>query len=88
MAEKGSHLRKRVGRRISELRHAKSLTQDEFAEKLDVSTAYLARVECGNENLTLDTLAKVAGALGSKVAEFFEPPRHLQTIKGRPPKSK
>jgi transcriptional regulator with XRE-family HTH domain len=38
---------------VAERRRAYGLTQEQLAEKLDVSLKYLQRVEAGEENLTL-----------------------------------
>ena len=36
-----------IGQRIKQARLAKSLTQEELAEKVDISVAFLSRVERG-----------------------------------------
>ncbi len=53
----------RVTGRISQIRRAKGLTQDEMAEKLGTATRAFQRIEAG-QNLTLYTLARIADALG------------------------
>jgi transcriptional regulator with XRE-family HTH domain len=79
-------IRKDVGRRISELRRIRGLTQEDFAALVQVSTPYIARVEGGSENLTLDSLTKLANILRATVIELFEPPRSREVRRGRPPK--
>ena len=37
-----------IGSRIKEARLAKKLTQEDLSEKLDISVAFLSRVERGN----------------------------------------
>jgi transcriptional regulator with XRE-family HTH domain len=87
-AETPERLVQRVGRRISEIRRLSGMTQETFAEALEVSVQYASRIETG-ENLTLHTLAKVARALHVEVIELFEPaqPVERRPSRGRPRKS-
>lgn len=78
-------VRKDLGRRVSELRRAQTLTQAELAERMRVSTNYLARVEGGRENLTIDSLAKLADVFGVPVLHLFLPPADTAVRLGRPP---
>lgn len=77
-------VRKDLGRRVSELRRAKTLTQAQLAELMGVSTNYLARVEGGRENLTIDSLSKLADVLGVPVLHLFLPPADTTVRVGRP----
>lgn len=78
------NLRDQVGLRIAEARRDLGLTQAEVAERLDVTTNYVARVEGGLENLTLDSLARIAEHLEVEVAELFERPASRRSRPGRP----
>ncbi len=42
------------------------LTQKEFAKKLHTSQSFVARIENGNQNLTVDVLIKIADVLANK----------------------
>lgn len=68
-----------VGRRIAEARRRRGLTQEQLAELLRVSERYLRRIEAGEENLTLMSLARIADKLGTPVAALLdaapEPPK-------------
>jgi transcriptional regulator with XRE-family HTH domain len=66
-----TRLRRGVGRRVAEIRRERRVTQEQLAERLGVAARYVQSVEYGNENLTLDSLAKLARALGVDVSEFF-----------------
>jgi transcriptional regulator with XRE-family HTH domain len=44
----------------------------------------LQRIEGGGENLTVRSLAKIAGAFGVPVTELFRKPRTKQAGPGRP----
>lgn len=60
------------------------MTQENFAEKLEVSLRYLQFVEAGNENLTIETLVKLANALKVPFPELFTPPTTTRVRRGRP----
>ncbi|MBI5532154.1 MAG: helix-turn-helix transcriptional regulator [Deltaproteobacteria bacterium] len=73
-----------VGRRIAELRAARGHTQEAFAERLRVTVQYEQRVEAGRENLTVQSLVKLAGELGVLVADLFAAPAVRTRRPGRP----
>jgi transcriptional regulator with XRE-family HTH domain len=78
---------KDVGRRVAECRIGLGMTQDQLAEKLQMDTNNLQRVELGMQNLTLRTVVRLANALGEGVAVLFEAPKSRTVRKGRPPKA-
>lgn len=82
-----SKLAQQVGRRVAELRSELGVTQAALAERLEVSVRYLQSVEAGAENLTLETIAKLATILGAKPIMFFESPVTKKPRPGRPKKS-
>ena len=55
-----------VANRLSSEMAAQGVTQAEIARRLTVSPAYVSRVLRGHENLTLQTLAKIAFELGKR----------------------
>ena len=61
-----------IGRRLQELRKAKGLSQEKIAEKADISSTYLSRIECGRENPTLDMFIKLTHALDVEMWEMFD----------------
>ena len=52
-----------IGNRIKKARIAKNYTQEELAEQLDVSVAFLSRVERGNSKINLKRLNQICGFL-------------------------
>lgn len=61
-----------VGLRIKELRTNRlKMTQEQFAKALGYDRTFLARIESGRQNITLDTLEKICAGLGVSVQEFF-----------------
>ncbi|MFJ3472164.1 helix-turn-helix domain-containing protein [Microbacterium maritypicum] len=53
-----------LGARVREVRLAEGLTQEGLAEKLGVTPRYLAGIERGERNLTLDSIDALAHQLG------------------------
>ena len=47
--------------------NSRKLTQDQLAQKAGVHQATIARIESGDNNLTVRTLTRVAAALGKKL---------------------
>jgi transcriptional regulator with XRE-family HTH domain len=73
------------GRRVAELRREKGWTQQQFAERWGVSLGYVQLVEGGRENLTIESLALLAGVLKTRASALLEPPRTRPTRRpGRP----
>ena len=53
---------------------ARKLTQEGFAERLDVTTRYVQRVERGDQNVSVEVLADFANGLGVPIAVLFKAP--------------
>jgi transcriptional regulator with XRE-family HTH domain len=60
-----------VGKRLQVLRKAHDLTQAELAEKADLTTGYLAKLEGGGKKARLEVLERIAVALGEPMWRFF-----------------
>ncbi|MBI5893984.1 MAG: helix-turn-helix domain-containing protein [Deltaproteobacteria bacterium] len=60
------------GMRMKELRKNQGLSQEQLAEKVDISSKYVSRVEMGYSFPSLDTLEKLASALNVELKDFFE----------------
>lgn len=59
--------RKRIGVLIAEIRSVKRMTQQEVADIAKLKRSNISRIESGMYNVTLDTLAKIASALGKRI---------------------
>lgn len=53
-----------IGERLKKARQNKNMTQDTLSEKLDMSIAYLSRIECGSSKLSLKRLDQMCEILG------------------------
>lgn len=65
-----------MANRIRELRKAQELTLEELAEKTDLSTSFLSRMEANKRGLKLEHALRVARALGKdleEVTDEFDP---------------
>jgi DNA-binding XRE family transcriptional regulator len=70
-----------LAQKIAELRDASRIKQSDLAARLNVSQQFVSQIETGRaKNLTLQTLLKVAAALGRDVRITF-PPSSRPTLK-------
>ena len=60
-----------IGERIKLARAKKKLTQENLAEKLDVSVPYLSRIECGDAFINLKRLNQICEILGVTEGEIL-----------------
>ena len=74
MKEEYYGLYRRVGLKISYYRKLRELTQDQLAEKIGKSTAFIGAVEAPNINRTisLDTLFDIAKVLDVPPYKFLD----------------
>jgi transcriptional regulator with XRE-family HTH domain len=61
----------KLARNIQKIRTAKQITQEELAERLNVSQSWLARIETGREVPNLRRLQQIAQALAVKVKDLI-----------------
>jgi len=67
-----SGIAQQVGSSVRRLRQAQGLTSGELARSAGISAAMLSRLESGNVSPSLETLAALAGALGTGVATLLK----------------
>jgi transcriptional regulator with XRE-family HTH domain len=65
-------LMRAFGKRVSELRRKRSLTQEQLAAKIDTHVTTIAFIEGGTKFVRLSTLRKLAQALSVEIKELFE----------------
>lgn len=56
-----------LGKKIKIERNKLNLTQEQLAEYVDISTAYLGQIERGERKVTLDKLLPIANRLGVSI---------------------
>ena len=52
---------------IYDLRKSKKMSQKELGEAIGVSQPYIAKIEDGEENLTVETIVKILAALNTRL---------------------
>jgi len=53
-----------IGKRLKKAREDKGITQEKLAEYLDVSNAYVSKIERGKTSLNLNTFSAICDYLG------------------------
>jgi len=61
------------GERLRERRRARGLTQSQICEQTGLTKAYVSLVERGRANPTLDTMIKLAEAVGAEAWDMIRP---------------
>lgn len=62
--------RLQLGKAVRQRRKAMELSQEAFAERLDVHRNYVGLIERGQQNITLETLVKLCRAFGCQPADL------------------
>ncbi len=75
-------IREEIGRQLRQARLAAGLSQVKLAAEIGMASTYLSEVESGYHNITLDTLAGIAGHLDLDVQVLLTP-RKKQRRPGR-----
>ena len=60
-----------VGRALRARRQAAGMSQDQFADHIDMHRAYYAAIERGEKKVTLKTLKRVADGLRVSMSEIL-----------------
>jgi transcriptional regulator with XRE-family HTH domain len=75
-------IQKQFGHRVRELRKQIRFSQERLAALAGVDRSYLGQLERGEKNVSLQSITKIASALGVPVADLFPlRPRRLETKK-------
>ena len=65
-------IQQELGKRIRELRKAKGYSQESFARKSGIDRTYIASVEAGKRNISIDNIKKIADALSVTLHDLFD----------------
>ncbi|OGK19957.1 hypothetical protein A3C23_04625 [Candidatus Roizmanbacteria bacterium RIFCSPHIGHO2_02_FULL_37_13b] len=60
-----------LGKRIKRMRKKAELTQEQLAERVNVSTTHIGLVETGKRRISLKTLQKIASTLKIKTRDLL-----------------
>lgn len=59
------------GLRVRRLRSAQGFSQEDFAHKVGLDRTYIGGVECGERNISLDNIHRIASALEISPSALF-----------------
>ncbi|HLO44554.1 MAG TPA: helix-turn-helix transcriptional regulator [Leadbetterella sp.] len=62
----------KIGKRIAQLRAEKKLTQEGLGYESEIHRTYIAAVESGKRNISVQALEKIIKGLGVTFSEFFK----------------
>jgi transcriptional regulator with XRE-family HTH domain len=76
-----STLRKQFGKKLRSIRKSREMTQEQFAEFLDISIDFLSLVERGVNAPSFESIEAFSITLGMPVKDFFDfsPDRAVKT---------
>ena len=60
-----------IGAKIKQMRNQKSLTQEELADRCELTKGYISQLENNVNSPSIATLTDILSALGSNLSEFF-----------------
>lgn len=60
-----------LGEKIKSMRHQKGLTQEELANRCELTKGYISQLENNLNSPSIATLTDILSALGSSLSEFF-----------------
>jgi transcriptional regulator with XRE-family HTH domain len=58
----------RFGARVRDLRKAKGLSQEQFADRCGLDRTYMSGIECGKRNVSLRNVEVIAHALETSIS--------------------
>jgi transcriptional regulator with XRE-family HTH domain len=70
--KKADAFRKKLGKRIKEVRKEQRVTQAQLSFESGIGRRVIVHIEQGIQNVTVDTLSALADALNVKTQTFFD----------------
>ena len=64
-----------LGRKVKDLRHSLQMSQADLADDAEIRRALVSDIERGRANPTLDTIVRIAKALGVESADLLKASR-------------
>ncbi len=61
-----------IGRNVKEIRKNLNLTQEEFAEKLDINAQFLSQVETGKAGISIDSAINICNTANCSSNKLFK----------------
>ncbi len=63
---------KKFGKNVKLARIKKDYSQDQLAEKLNVTQNYITKIETGRQNMSLKKIAELAEGIGVDIEELLQ----------------
>jgi len=67
-----NNIRIKFGKRLKQLRKAANLSQEDFGRKATIHRTYIGSIERGEQNISIDNIAKLAKALKTTPKDLFD----------------
>ncbi|MCR5160366.1 MAG: XRE family transcriptional regulator [Lachnospiraceae bacterium] len=74
------YVNRQIGRKIKELRYQNGLTQQELADRTELTKGYISQLEHGLVAPSVITLLDLIECLGTTASEFFEEAAPVQVV--------
>ena len=75
-----NHINEQIGRKIRDLRNANGLTQQELADRTELTKGYISQLERGLVAPSVITLLDLIECLGTDASEFFRQTEEEQVV--------
>lgn len=69
-----------IGYKLKNLRKIKNLTQEELAERTDLSKGYISQIESQNASPSMETFLSILEVLGTSASDFFKESEQQKVI--------
>ena len=69
-----------IGERIRELRNQNGLTQEELADRTELTKGFISQLERGLSSASVATLSDIVTCLGTNLSEFFREEQAPQIV--------
>ena len=69
-----------LGKKIRQMRNQKGLTQEELADRCELTKGYISQLENNLNSPSIATLTDILAALGSNLSEFFQEEREEKVV--------
>jgi transcriptional regulator with XRE-family HTH domain len=69
-----------LGKKIKQMRNQKGLTQEELADRCELTKGYISQLENNLNSPSIATLTDILAALGSNLSEFFKEETEEKTV--------
>ncbi|MCX5814158.1 MAG: helix-turn-helix transcriptional regulator [Proteobacteria bacterium] len=68
-----------IGRKIQSIREKRGITQETLEDRTGINAKYISAIECGQKNITVLTLEKIAKGLDAELFELLVLPEGLES---------